>query len=125
METEEDKECADIKISPEDMAELAELAVKKTINNGRALEVLGMILEKGGHPSDYIKEEEKSALSEAELKEYCLLAIEENPKAVSDIKNGKEKAINVLFGSIMRRSKGRADTALAAREIKKLLSPND
>ena len=122
MESEDEKDSADIKVSPEDMAELAELTASKTISNGRALEVLGMLFEKGGHPSDYIKEDEKTAVSDDELKEYCRLAIEENPKAVSDIKNGKEKAINVLFGSIMRRTKGRADTGRAALIIKELIN---
>ena len=36
-------------------------------------------------------------------------AIEENPKAVTDYKNGKENSVNFLVGQVMRLTKGKAN----------------
>ena len=41
---------------------------------------------------------------------------------VEDIKNGKDKAINVMFGYVMKNSKGKADVGKAAQIIKEIIS---
>lgn len=57
-----------------------------------------------------------------ELEDLAKQAIEENPKAVEDYKKGKENALQVLVGAVMRLSKGKADTKLALEIIKSKLN---
>ena len=43
------------------------------------------------------------------IKEVVKAAVEADPKAVSDFKGGKEKALMALFGKCMRELKGNCD----------------
>ena len=45
-------------------------------------------------------------------------AIEENPKAVGDYKNGKENAVNFLVGQVMRLTRGKANAGETNKMIK-------
>ena len=56
-----------------------------------------------------------------ELRELAEQAIKENPKAVEDYKSGKENALQVLIGGVMRLSKGKAEAGLVLEILKKLL----
>ncbi|MEM3405446.1 MAG: hypothetical protein QW117_00515 [Candidatus Pacearchaeota archaeon] len=56
-------------------------------------------------------------ISEKEIEKICKEVIEENKKAVSDYKNGEEKALSFLIGAVMKKSDRRADINL----IKKIL----
>ncbi len=58
---------------------------------------------------------------ESELEKLARKAIEENPKAVEDYKKGKESAIQVLIGGVMRLSKGKADAGKVMGIMEKLL----
>ncbi len=59
--------------------------------------------------------------SEEELRALAKQAIEENKKSAEDYKAGKEAALQVLIGGVMRLSKGKADARLALEILKKLL----
>ncbi|TSC66591.1 MAG: aspartyl-tRNA(Asn)/glutamyl-tRNA (Gln) amidotransferase subunit B [Microgenomates group bacterium Gr01-1014_80] len=48
-------------------------------------------------------------------------AIEENPTAVGDYGKGKENALQVLIGAVMRKSAGKADAGKVRELLKKLL----
>ena len=61
------------------------------------------------------------AVDENALNDLCKQAVESNPKAVEDYKNGKEKAIKSLVGNVMKNSRGKADPALAESKIKELI----
>ncbi|MEO2154859.1 MAG: Asp-tRNA(Asn)/Glu-tRNA(Gln) amidotransferase subunit GatB [Nanoarchaeota archaeon] len=62
--------------------------------------------------------EEKKVVSNSDLIEKVVEdVINENPKAVNDYKNGEKKALQFLFGQVMRKLKGRGDINL----IRKLL----
>lgn len=58
---------------------------------------------------------------EEELEKLAKQAIEENPKAVEDFKKGKQSAIQVLFGGVMRLSSGKANVAKVKTILEKLL----
>ena len=45
---------------------------------------------------------------EADLLAHVRAAIEENPKAVSEYLGGKEKAVQALVGSVMKKTRGQA-----------------
>ncbi len=109
LETEEDKEKFDIKITPVQLAELVKLIDEKKINKNKGQEALSKMLESGKAVSEFIKAEDTEGLSEDELIRICRAAVDENPDAVNNIRAGKGKAINVIFGYVMRQTRGKAD----------------
>ena len=122
MATEEDKENFEIPTTPAQMAELVKLIDEKKMNFNSAAEVLVKMLESGESVSAYVKEEELAGVSNDDLAVWCREAVENNPKAVEDIKNGKDKAINVMFGYVMKMSKGKADIKVAEGIIRDIIS---
>ena len=122
LQTEEDKEKFEIKTTAKQLAELVKLIDEKKIRANKAKEVLAQMLESGKDVGEYIKPDDLKGMSDDDLKALCQGAVEANPKAVEDIKNGKDKAINVMFGYVMKNSKGKADVGKAAQIIKKIIA---
>ena len=104
------------------MAELVKLIDDKKIRANKAKEVLAEMLESGKDVSEYIKADDLKGMSDDDLKVLCQGAIDANPKDVEDIKNGKDKAINVMFGYVMKNSKGKADVGKASQIIKEIIA---
>lgn len=121
MGTEEDKENFEVKISPKQFAELVKLLDEKKINAKMAQNTLQQMLESGKSASEYIKAEDLEGISDDDLTKLCQEAIDANPKAVDDIKAGIDKAINVMFGNIMKQTKGKADVKKAEAIIRELI----
>ena len=121
LQTEEDKENFDIKITSHQLAELVKLIDSKKIRANKAKDVLAQMLESGKDVTEYIKADDLAGLSDEDLKALCQGAIDANPKAVEDIKNGKDKAINVMFGYVMKNSRGKADVKKAEKIIRELI----
>lgn len=122
LQTEEDKENFEIKTTAKQIAELVKLIDDKKIRANKAKEVLAQMLESGKDVGEYIKADDLKGMSDEDLLALCKGAVEANPKAVEDIKNGKEKAINVMFGYVMKNSKGKADVGKATQIIKQIIS---
>jgi aspartyl-tRNA(Asn)/glutamyl-tRNA(Gln) amidotransferase subunit B len=80
------------------------------------------MLKSGKDVTEYIKADDLQGLSDEDLKALCQGAVEANPKAVEDIKAGKDKAINVMFGYVMKNSRGKADVKLAEKVIREIIS---
>ncbi len=121
LKTEEERERFSLKISAADFAELVKLADSKKIRINKAKEILPEMLKSGKPASEYLKEEDLTTLSEDELLSLCKTAIDENPKAVDDIKCGKAKALNALLGYVMKASRGKADSSKASELILSLI----
>ena len=121
LQTEEDKENFDIKITSHQLAELVKLIDSKKIRANKAKEVLAQMLESGKDVTEYIRADDLAGLSDEDLRALCQGAIDANPKAVEDIKNGKDKAINVMFGYVMKNSRGKADVKKAEEIIRELI----
>lgn len=122
MNTEEDKELFEVQISSKQFAELIKMLDEKKINFKQAQTTLQQMLESGKSAGDFIKAEDLEGISEDDLTKWCEEAIDANPKAVADIMAGKDKAINVMFGHIMKQSKGKADVKKAEALIRELIS---
>ncbi|MCD8391109.1 MAG: Asp-tRNA(Asn)/Glu-tRNA(Gln) amidotransferase subunit GatB [Firmicutes bacterium] len=121
LETEEDKEKFNIKISPKQMAELVKLMDGKKINKNKGQETLLKMLESGKDVSEYIKAEDTAGISDAELEKICAAAAEANADAVEQVRAGNDKAINVIFGYVMRETRGKADMGKVNRIIRQLI----
>lgn len=121
LQTEEDKENFEIKTTSDQLADLVKLVDEKKIRANRAKEVLSKMLENGADVTEFIKEEDLAGLSDDDLRTLCQGAIDANPKAVEDIRNGKDKAINVMFGYVMKNSRGKADVKKAEAIIREII----
>jgi aspartyl-tRNA(Asn)/glutamyl-tRNA(Gln) amidotransferase subunit B len=113
---------ADLRLTPENFAELIAMIGADTISSRGAKEILRMMVEQGGDPSEFVREHGLGQVSDtATLEAIARRVIEANPKPVADFKAGKETALQFLVGQLMRESKGAANPTLAAEILKKLL----
>lgn len=121
MDTEEQKEMFDVNISAIQFAALIKLADEKKINMGVAQSTLQKMLESGKPVEAFIKPEDLVGISDETLESICKEAIDANPKAVADVRSGKDKAINIMFGYIMRKTGGKADILKAEGLLRKMI----
>lgn len=110
------------RISPENFAELICLIAQNKITSKIAKIVLPEMYEKGKDPSQIIKDNNLSPISNNdELLIIIKDVIEKNQKPVNDYKEGKQNSFSFLIGQIMASSKGKADPRIAAELLKKEL----
>lgn len=121
LSSEEEKESFDIKVTPKQFSELVKLMDEKKINKNKAHETLLKMLQSGEDVSKYISAADTQGLSEEELLGICKKAVEENPEAADNVRNGKDKAINVIFGYVMRQTRGKADMAKVEKIVRELI----
>ena len=121
VENESEKEKFDIKVSAESLNELIKLLDSGKIRMNMAKSTLDKMLETGKKPSELISDSDMAGLSEDIVNDLCRQAIEANPNAVNDYKNGKEKAIKALVGFVMKNSRGKADAVAAEEKIKSMI----
>lgn len=122
VENESEKEKFDIKVSAESLNELIKLLDSGKIRMNMAKSTLDKMLETGKKPSELISDSDMAGLSEDMVNDLCRQAIEANPNAVNDYKNGKEKAIKALVGFVMKNSRGKADAVAAEEKIRAMIN---
>ncbi|MEE1219853.1 MAG: Asp-tRNA(Asn)/Glu-tRNA(Gln) amidotransferase subunit GatB [Ruminococcus sp.] len=120
-ETEADKEIFDVSVTPSQLNELVKLIDDGKIRNNLAKATLEKMLDSGKGALEFISESDMGGIDENALTELCNQAIQANPKAVEDYKNGKEKALKALVGNVMKNSRGKADAVAAEAKIKELI----
>lgn len=108
-----------LKFSAENLAKLINLVESKEINNAVAKEVFEKaVFLDNLDPVKYVADNNLSTKADSgELEAVVKKAIEANPKAVEDIKNGKGKAVGAIVGYVMKEMKGKCDPAEANRLI--------
>ncbi|MFH1536820.1 MAG: Asp-tRNA(Asn)/Glu-tRNA(Gln) amidotransferase subunit GatB [Patescibacteria group bacterium] len=112
----------DLKISPENFAELIKLIYECRVNSSAAQKILKFMFEKGSDPSQVMEEENlEQVQDEGEIEKICDNVIAENTGVVEDYKNGKEKSIMFLVGMAMKLSKGKANPQMVTDILKNKL----
>jgi len=112
----------EIKITPENFAELIYLIFVGEISSSGAQEVLKEMFKTGTDPSQIIESKGLKQVSrEEDLEEIVEKIIKNNPQPVKDYKKGKETALQFLVGQAMKESKGRANPKVANKLLKKKL----
>lgn len=109
VETEIDKEKFEVATSPEQLNELVKMIEDNKIQNNLAKKTLEQMLDTGKPCMAFIDESDLGGVDESEIVKMCECAISNNPNAVEDYKNGKEKALMALLGNVMKQSRGKAD----------------
>jgi aspartyl-tRNA(Asn)/glutamyl-tRNA(Gln) amidotransferase subunit B len=108
--------------TPEAIAALAGLVEAKTISHGAGKQVLAKLVEAGGDPAEIVEREGLAQISDSsELEGIVDRAIEAEPEAAEQVRQGNDKAIGRIVGAVMKESKGRADGGTVTKLIKERL----
>jgi aspartyl-tRNA(Asn)/glutamyl-tRNA(Gln) amidotransferase subunit B len=109
----------DSKVSPQALGSLADLAAAKTISSTAARQVLAALIAEGGDPAAIVEREGLAQLDDSdELEAIVKAAIESDPAAAAEVREGNMKAVGPLVGYVMRETKGRADGGEVTRLIR-------
>ncbi len=112
-----------LKITPQHLAQLVELVDSNVISKQSAKEVFSTMFQTGELPQQVVKDKGLEIKTDThELEVLCQEIIEAFPKAAAEFRAGKEKALNVLKGQMMKRTQGKAPIDLIETIFKKLLS---
>ncbi|MFC1979180.1 Asp-tRNA(Asn)/Glu-tRNA(Gln) amidotransferase subunit GatB [Chloroflexota bacterium] len=108
-----------IKVPPEYLAGLIENVKTNVVNISQAKTVLDDMYKTGNTSGDIIAAKGLSQVSDTdEIDAIIQKAIDDNPKAVADLKAGKEQALKFLVGQVMKLTRGRANPQM----VNKLLT---
>ena len=116
-----DGEPQESKVEPRALARLVELVAAKTVSQSAAKEVLDVLAAEGGDPAAIVEERSLGAAGVDELEPVVQAALDANPRAVEDLKGGRQKAIGAIVGFVMRETKGRADGGEVRRIVQEKL----
>ncbi|MBN2482628.1 MAG: Asp-tRNA(Asn)/Glu-tRNA(Gln) amidotransferase subunit GatB [Candidatus Omnitrophica bacterium] len=109
-----------IKMSPGEFAKLVRYFSEGTLNNITAKKVLTEALTTGVDIDKIIQEKSLIQVSdESELDGYVSDAVAEHPKSVEDYRKGKSQALMFLVGSVMKKTKGKANPKIVREMIEK------
>jgi aspartyl-tRNA(Asn)/glutamyl-tRNA(Gln) amidotransferase subunit B len=110
--------------SPAALRDLIDLTDRGVISRSTAKDVFIAMIETGKDARAIIDECGLAQQNDADaLNQYVEDAIAANPKPVADYRAGKEAAIGVLIGAVMRLSKGTANNQVAREMLIRRLAP--
>lgn len=113
---------SDLRITPENFAELIKITGENKISSRGAKDILLQMVETGEDPSFLAEKMNLTQESdETALYEIAQKIITENPKTKTDFKNGNQNSLQFLIGQMMRETSGKANPQIAAEIIKKIL----
>lgn len=113
----------DINLKPGNLSKLILMIEQGKINRTVAKEVFEKIFLEDVDPEEYVDKHNLGMLTDDNmLRRVISTVLEENPKSVSDYKNGKDKALGFLVGMSMKALKGKADPVLVNKIITGLLN---
>ena len=112
----------DVRITPENFAELVLYFAEDKISNLAAKEVLLEMFRSGEDPSDIIDRLGLWQMSDAgDLEDIVRHVLEDNPKPVEEYKKGKTASLQYLTGRVMKDTRGKANPKMVQDILKKLL----
>ena len=113
---------AESKITPSDIVELINLIESKQVTPEAAHKLIEQMPGNDKTPTEIGNEMDIIGVVEDDAIVNAInQAIEENPNAVEDYKNGKDNAVNFLVGQVMRLTRGKANAGETNKMIKEKL----
>lgn len=113
----------DSKINGQLLGEMLQLMDEGTISNNIAKTVFKEMFKTGKAPEDIVEEKGLKQISnEDKLEEIVDNIIDDNPEAVEDIRNGKNKAIGFLVGQVMKETKGKANPQMVNKMFREKIN---
>ena len=112
----------DIDVDPAKLAEIIKMTASGEINRGAGRRVLAAVMDGDAEPRAFCEANGLFAQNdEGAILEIVKKAIAANEKSVQDYKNGKTKAMQAIFGSIMKELRGNGDPQTIQRLLKEEL----
>lgn len=114
---------AEVKFTPEHLAELIKLIGAGTISNNIGKKVIEEMFKTGKSPRIIV--EEKGLVQnndEGAILEVVRNIIANNPQSIEDFKNGKTRAIGFLVGLVMKETKGKANPQIVNKLVSEEVS---
>jgi len=112
----------DIKITPENYAELVAFIASGKISSSAAQTVIEEMYKSGADPSQIIEKKGLVQVSDKkELETFVREIIDKNEKSVEDYRKGKDNALQFLVGQVMSATKGKANPGIAREMLKEKL----
>ena len=112
------QEISQIKVTPAHLVQLISLIDGGALSVSLAKTVLEECFESGARPDKIVAEKGYTQINDSSAVEAAVRqAIDQNPKAVADYWNGKEKAAKFLVGQVMRLTRGQARPDLAQQLV--------
>lgn len=116
------KTLEEVSINEKHLIDLLHLIETNRITERTAQKILEELVEKAFDVKEYVKKHNLEIMSDLkELRKYCEEVIKENKKGVEDYKKGNLKAFHFLVGSVMKKTKGKANPKEVNRILKELL----
>ena len=110
------------KATPEAVAALAGLVEGKSISHGSGKQVLAKLVAEGGEPAAIVESEGLGQISDSgELEKIVDAAIEAEPEAAQQVRDGNAKAAGRIMGAVMKQTQGRADGGAVQKLIRERL----
>ncbi len=113
----------ELKMTPEQLAQIVTLLEKDAINNRGAQELLKHVAKTGDNPADAVKKlglEQVGSSAELELIIKELVAA--HPAQVEQYKAGQQKLFGFFVGEAMKKTQGRGNPKIIQELLKKYLS---
>jgi len=112
----------DIKIDPENFAELVSLVYQDKINSSAGQKILEIMYKNGGDPSQIMENLGLEQMdNDAELEKAIKEVIDRNQGQVEEYKKGKENLLQFFVGQTMAQTKGKANPKKVIEILKNLL----
>ncbi len=112
----------EIKITPENFAELITLLFEEKINSSAGQIILNQMSQIGGDPSDIMAKLNLQQMdNEEEFTKTITEVIKDNPKQVEEYLKGKESVMKFLIGKTMSATAGKANPKNLPQMIKKII----
>jgi len=92
----------DFPISAASLAELIKAVQDGAVDGSRAKDIFDQMLASGVSAADAMKMLGIEKVDQSQLVDLCRKLLEENPKIVADVKEGKQKAVGALIGQAKR-----------------------
>jgi aspartyl-tRNA(Asn)/glutamyl-tRNA(Gln) amidotransferase subunit B len=116
------RQIANVKVRPEQLADLLKLVDNKTINPNTGKKVLEMMVATGDDPQEIVTREGLAMVSDTSVIDEAIAAIfAENVGELERYRAGEEKLFGFFMGQVMRATKGKADPNTARERLKELL----
>ena len=109
-------------LTPETLAQVADLVGGGTISSNAANDLIGILFAEGGDPKAIVEAKGMAQVNDdSALEKWAEEAIAGNAKAVADYKAGNAASVNALMGYVMKQSKGKANPPAVIAMLKKKL----
>lgn len=112
----------ELKIRPNDVAEVIAFVDKGKLNNNSGRTLLRAMMKTGQRAKVLVDELGLAQVQDSgQIESWCRTALVGKDKIIADVKAGKEQALNALLGPVMKESKGSANPAIVKETLLRLI----